>query len=65
MMRMDLGAHLKYTRTFSFFYVQSVSEGFVEIVKVEHAIRLVMLGRCGCAVDAPPYRLFRKMAPSV
>ncbi len=43
MMRMDLVAHLKYARTFIFFFVQSVSEGFVKVVKVEHAIRLVML----------------------
>jgi hypothetical protein len=36
-------AHLKHTRTFRLFYVQNVSESLVEVVKVEHAIRLVML----------------------
>ncbi len=56
-MKTNLVAHLKNTRTLRFFYVQNVSEGFVEVVKVEHAVRLVMLYWCGCAVDAPSYGL--------
>jgi hypothetical protein len=52
------GFHLMYTSTFRIYTVQSECEVLVEVVKVEHAVR--MLHGCRCTVDAPSY-YYRKM----
>jgi hypothetical protein len=57
-------AHLMNTGTFRIFFVHKESKVLVKVVKVKHALGIVMLHRCRYAVNAPSYYFRKTIDPS-